>query len=76
MADEREILTWDLFGTASRELAQDVADDGFEPDIILAIARGGLLIAGALGYALERQEPLHDERRVLHRASTSGSRCR
>ena len=29
-----------------------VADDGFEPDIILAIARGGLLIAGALGYAL------------------------
>ena len=52
MADEREILTWDLFGTASRELAQRVADDGFEPDIILAIARGGLLIAGALGYAL------------------------
>jgi Phosphoribosyl transferase domain len=52
MADEREILTWDLFGTASRELAQQVADDGFEPDIILAIARGGLLIAGALGYAL------------------------
>ena len=41
MADEREILTWDLFGTASRELAQQVASDGFEPDIILAIARGG-----------------------------------
>ena len=52
MADEREILTWDLFGSASRELAQQVADDAFEPDIILAIARGGLLIAGALGYAL------------------------
>jgi len=52
MADEREILTWELFGTASRELAQTVADDGFQPDIILAIARGGLLIAGALGYAL------------------------
>jgi hypoxanthine phosphoribosyltransferase len=50
--DEREILTWDLFGTASRELAQSVADDGYEPDIVLAIARGGLLIAGALGYAL------------------------
>ena len=29
-----------------------VHDDGFEPDIILAIARGGLLMAGALGYAL------------------------
>ena len=52
MPDEREILTWDLFGTASRDLAQAVADDGYEPDIILAIARGGLLIAGALGYAL------------------------
>src|SRR4029079_17857068 len=52
MADEREILTWDLFGTASRGLAQRGADDGFEPDISLAIARGGLLIAGALGYAL------------------------
>ena len=29
-----------------------VADDGFEPDMILSIARGGLLIGGALGYAL------------------------
>jgi hypoxanthine phosphoribosyltransferase len=26
--------------------------DGFKPDVILAIARGGLLVAGALGYAL------------------------
>jgi hypoxanthine phosphoribosyltransferase len=52
MADEREILTWEMFGTATRELAQQVADDGYEPDIVLAIARGGLLIAGALGYAL------------------------
>jgi hypoxanthine phosphoribosyltransferase len=29
-----------------------VAADGYEPDIILAIARGGLFVAGALGYAL------------------------
>ena len=29
-----------------------VADDGYEPDMVLAIARGGLLIGGALGYAL------------------------
>jgi hypoxanthine phosphoribosyltransferase len=49
---EREILSWELFGTASRELAQMVADDGYEPDMILSIARGGLLIGGALGYAL------------------------
>ena len=37
---------------ASRALAQMVADDGYEPDMVLAIARGGLLIGGALGYAL------------------------
>src|SRR5882757_6138978 len=50
--DEREILTWELFGTASRELAEMVAADGFRPDLILSIARGGLFAAGALGYAL------------------------
>ncbi len=53
MAEEREELTWELFGTASRELAQAVADDGFEPDLILSIARGGLFVAGGPGYALD-----------------------
>lgn len=50
--DEREILTWEIFGQASRRLAEIVADDGFRPDLILAITRGGLFPAGALGYAL------------------------
>ena len=49
---EREILTWDLFGEATRSLAQAVADDGFQPDMVLAVARGGLTVAGALAYAL------------------------
>jgi hypoxanthine phosphoribosyltransferase len=49
---EREVLTWPMFGQASRELAMSVVDSGFRPDIILAIARGGLTVAGALGYAL------------------------
>jgi hypoxanthine phosphoribosyltransferase len=53
VADEREILTYQLFGTAARELAQTIADDGFRPDAIVAIARGGLTLAGALGYALD-----------------------
>ncbi|WP_410655913.1 phosphoribosyltransferase [Amycolatopsis sp. lyj-112] len=53
MAEEREELTWELFGTAGRDLAQAVADDGFEPDLVLSIARGGLFVAGALGYALD-----------------------
>lgn len=52
MAEEREELTWDLFGTSTRELAEMVAADGFEPDLLLSIARGGLFVAGALGYAL------------------------
>jgi hypoxanthine phosphoribosyltransferase len=52
MPDEREILTWELIGTASRDLAELVADDGYVPEMILSIARGGLLVGGALGYAL------------------------
>ncbi|MCH1490313.1 MAG: phosphoribosyltransferase [Ilumatobacteraceae bacterium] len=52
MSEEREILGWEQFGEASRELAKMVADDGFEPEMILSIARGGLCIGGALGYAL------------------------
>jgi hypoxanthine phosphoribosyltransferase len=50
---ERETLTWDLFGTASRELAVAIHADGFQPDIVRSIARGGLFVAGALGYALD-----------------------
>ena len=52
MSNEREVLTYDLFGTATRELAQQVADSGFRPDMILAIARGGLALGMGLGYAL------------------------
>jgi hypothetical protein len=49
---DREILTWPTFGTAARELAQTVHDSGYRPDIVLAIARGGLTVAGAIAYAL------------------------
>ena len=48
----REIMSWDDFGVPVADVATVVADDGYEPDMILAIARGGLLIGGALGYAL------------------------
>jgi hypoxanthine phosphoribosyltransferase len=50
--DERELMTWDDLGDGARELAEAVWNDGYRPDIILAIARGGLLVAGALSYAL------------------------
>ena len=37
MADH-EVLTWERFGVAGRELAQQVQADGFEPTMILSIA--------------------------------------
>ena len=52
MTGDREELPWELFGSAADELAAGVAADGFAPDLILAVARGGLFVAGALGYAL------------------------
>ena len=45
-------MDWDDLGVGSRELARQVAGDGFRPDFILGISRGGLLVAGALAYAL------------------------
>ena len=53
MSDQiREVLTWEQFGTAARELAKAVVDSGFKPDLIMSITRGGLLPAGALSYAM------------------------
>ena len=46
-------MTWDDLGTGARELAQAIEDDGFAPDLVLAVARGGLLVAGAIAYALD-----------------------
>ena len=50
---QKEVLTWSAFGDASRELALLVADSGYQPGIILGIARGGLIPAAAMAYALE-----------------------
>lgn len=49
---EKEILTWTGFGDATRELAQQVADSQWQADVVVAIARGGLIPAGAVAYAL------------------------
>ncbi len=51
-SDKREVLTWEGFGVASRDLAHTVADSGYRPDVVVAVARGGLTVAGALAYAL------------------------
>ena len=45
-------MSWDDLGVAARDLGREILDDGYDPDLILGIARGGLLVAGALSYAL------------------------
>jgi hypoxanthine phosphoribosyltransferase len=53
VAAEREVLTYDMFGAAVQDLARQVVDDGYEPDLVLSIARGGLGLGMGLGYALD-----------------------
>jgi len=53
MTEPREILSWERFGDVTRQIAERIGADGFRPDAILGIARGGLLVAGALAYALD-----------------------
>jgi hypoxanthine phosphoribosyltransferase len=51
-ADERVVMSWQDLGDGTRALAEEVYRDGYRPDMVLAIARGGLLVAGGLAYAL------------------------
>ncbi len=48
----REVLTWEDFGEVSRWLGWQVLQSGFEPEVVIAIARGGLLLAGSIAYAM------------------------
>lgn len=50
---EREVLTWSTFGDAIRTLAASVHASGYQPDVVLGLARGGLVPAGAIAYALD-----------------------
>ena len=52
MKDEREVLTWEGFGAATRTISRDIVASGFVPEVVVAIARGGLLPAGAIAYGL------------------------
>ena len=46
-------MEWSEVGLAARALAERILEDGYRPDMLLSIARGGLVIGGALGYALD-----------------------
>lgn len=50
--DSREVMTYELFGIAARELAQRIVNE-WKPDVVLSVARGGLFLGGAMGYALD-----------------------
>ena len=50
--DIREELSYEGFGIAVRELATTIVSSGYQPDWVVAIARGGLVIGGALAYAM------------------------
>jgi len=52
MSGAREVMSWDDLGLGARSLAEAVHADGWVPDLVLGISRGGLLVAGALAYAL------------------------
>jgi len=52
VSTDREVMSWDDLGLGARALAEAVHDDGWVPDLVLGISRGGLLVAGALAYAL------------------------
>ena len=49
---DRENLTWAVFGEASRNLSEQIVESGWFPDLIVGVARGGLIPAGAIGYAI------------------------
>jgi hypothetical protein len=53
MAEPRERMEWAEVGLAARTLAERVLDDDYRPDMLLSIARGGLIVGGALAYALD-----------------------
>src|SRR5436309_2456899 len=46
-------MDWSEVGLAARVLAEQVVEDGYRPDMLLSIARGGLVVGGALAYALD-----------------------
>lgn len=49
---DKEVLTWEGFGEAQRELSRAVAASDFMPEVIIAVARGGMTLGGAMTYSL------------------------
>lgn len=52
LSEIREVMSWEDLGAGGRALAEAIHADDWIPDLLLGISRGGLLVAGALAYAL------------------------
>ena len=50
---EHEVLSWARYGEAARELAGRLRGTGFTPDVVLGVARGGMVLAASLAYGLD-----------------------
>ncbi|PIT86904.1 MAG: phosphoribosyltransferase [Candidatus Magasanikbacteria bacterium CG10_big_fil_rev_8_21_14_0_10_43_6] len=49
-------LGWEDVEAAAYSIIQSMKDDGFEPDIIISIARSGLIPAALISYAMGNKE--------------------
>ena len=63
MANEKEqnleVLTYQEFGDGVRWLSQQLVNDGWIPDAILGVVRGGLFVASGIAYALDIKDVRH-----------------
>ena len=60
-------LTWLEFGEVVRDMAARIAD-GFKPDVVLGLARGGIVVGGALAAPLDAEFlPVRVEKRARDR---------
>ena len=56
---ELEILTYVDFGVGIRWLSQQLVDEGWIPDAVLGVVRGGLFVAAGIAYALDLKDVRH-----------------
>ncbi|MCX6415415.1 MAG: hypothetical protein NTU77_12585, partial [Actinobacteria bacterium] len=56
---ELEILTYEDFGVGIRWLSQQLVDEGWIPDAVLGVVRGGLFVAAGIAYALDLKDVRH-----------------
>ena len=49
---ERIVLNWEAFGRGAREFADEIGEQ-YQPDLVVGIARGGVIVGAVIASALE-----------------------